>query len=254
MSTAPAAPITPSVPAQITAAQTWLQKHERIIIVLIVCALGAWGIQRYYDGAALAAATKATVAEAHATTADATAAKDAATQAQVNQQYQVMVQTLTEQNKQLATALATRQAQVVVQQKTDTTLAPSALADRIATLSSAPPAEVTLDGANIALGRNAAVAVAQTLELVPVLQDNLKDETTLADNRQKMIDADTAEQIAFGKEITDLNAARTADAAACKAEVSAAKAQGRKSGVKWFKRGFIAGFLSGLWAGHAAGL
>jgi len=252
MSTTPAVPITPAKPA--AAAQSWLQKHERIIIVLIICTLGAWGIQRYFDHGAEVASAHATVAEAKAATADATAAKDEATLAQVNQQYLAMLQTLTAQNQQLATALSARQAQVVVQQKVDTTLAPAALADRISTLANAPSGTITLDGANISLARPGAVAVAQSLELIPVLQANLKDETQIAVNTQTALNKSDGVISDYRQQVLDLNTARTADATACKAEIAQVKATSRKNNLKWFKRGLFVGFLGGIWAGHAAGL
>jgi hypothetical protein len=245
---------TPSVPAHIPSPLSWLQKHERIVIVALACALGAWGFQKYCDHAVDVADTRAAVAESKAAVADSTAAKNAVVVAQVTQQYQAMVQTLTAQNQTLASALSARQAQVAIQKKADTTLAPAALADRIATLSSVPPESVNLEGENISLTRPGAIAVAQALEEVPVLRANLQDETQIAVNEKTELD--NADKL-IGQQalqITDLNNARTADAAQYKAELAAAKAVGRKNSIKWFKRGFIVGLVSGLWAGHAAGL
>ena len=140
-----------------------------------------------------------------------------------------------------------------MQQKTDATLPPTAIAQKIATLSGAPPAEVTIDGDNVRLGRNASVAVAQTLELVPVLQANLKDETTIAQNTQTSLDNANGVIFKQGGVITDLNAARVADGAKCTADLNQVKADAKKNNFKWFKRGFIVGFLGGLYA-HTLGL
>ncbi len=241
-------PLAPCAPAQ-----TWLQRHERLIIVLLVVMLGGWFVQRHYDRAAAAATTRATIAEAKAATADSVAAQSAATLQQAMQQVQAVNATLTAQNAVLAQLITSRQAAVVVQQKTDATLPPSALASRIATLASAPPAEVTLDGANINLGRNAAVDVAQTLELVPVLQANLASETEVAKNLQTEINEDNLLMQDYGKQITDLSAARTADAAASKAEIAQVKAEAKKNNIKWFKRGLYVGFGIGFIIGEKVG-
>ena len=247
MSTAPATPITPT-PGIISA---YLKAHERLLMFVLFIGLCGWGLQKYYDRASTAATTRATIAESKAAMADQAAATNAALLQQVIQQVQANNAALAAQNQALAQALSARQAAVIIQQKTDTTLPPTALASRIATLSGAPPAEVTIDGANIALAHNAAVAVAQTLEVVPVLKQNLADETTIAENTQKEVDEDNSLMSDYGTQITDLKVARTADAAACKTEVAQVKADSKKNSIKWFKRGFIVGFLGGLWAGHA---
>ncbi len=57
----------------------------------------------------------------------------------------------------------------------------------------------------------------------------------------------------YGKQITDLNAARTADAAASKAEIAQVKAEGKKNNIKWFKRGLYAGLGIGFIIGEKVG-
>ena len=174
--------------------------------------------------------------------------------AQVIAQSQDMVKTLTAQTNALAAVATQRQAAVVVQKDVDAHLAPSALAQRLETLGNAPTASVSVLGNKIELTQEAAVDITQTLESLPVLQADLKDETALAvataaakAQADKVIDAQATQ-------IIDLNTARVKDAKAASDELASVKAQGRKNSAKWFKRGFGLGFIAGIFAGHAAGI
>jgi hypothetical protein len=231
----------------------WLRAHERIVIVAMVIALSAWGLQKWDNHAAAAADTRAAIADAHAADVDKTAAQSVAILQQALAEKNATNALLAQENAALASAISSRQTTVIVQQKTDATLPPTALAQKIATLSGAPPAEVTIDGDAVRLGRNASVSVAQTLELVPVLQANLKDETTIAQNTQTSLDNANSIISQVDGVITDLNAVHAADSAKCTADLNQVKADAKKNNFKWFKRGFIVGFLGGLYA-HALGL
>jgi hypothetical protein len=232
---------------------SWLQKHERIVIAAMVIALGAWLVQRHYNVAAQDATTRATIAEAKAATADSTAAQSAATLQQAIAAVQANNATLVAQNQALAQLVASRQTAVVVQQHTDSTLSQSALSTKIAALASAPPAEVTFDDTNIRLGRNAAVDVVQTLELVQPLQASLADETTIAKNTQTELDGANKIIADQGTDIVNLSTARTADAAACQAELKQEKADAKKNNIKWFRRGVYVGFVGGFIVGEKVG-
>ena len=88
---------------------------------------------------------------------------------------------------------------------------------------------------------------------MPVLQANLKDETTIAQNTQTSLDNANSIISQVDGVITDLNAVHAADSAKCTADLNQVKADAKKNNFKWFKRGFIVGFLGGLYA-HALGL
>ena len=226
--------------------QSWFKVHERLIIVAMVLLAGTLGYGKYETGNAARATTRATVAEQALVAQKTQDAQNAATTAQVLAQYQTMVQTLATQNASLATAAASRQAAVVVQQKADSTLPLTDLAKRLKTLGNAPEASISVLGDKIELTQPGAVAVTQTLETIPVLQADLKDTQTLLGATQaakaqgdRVIDAQTTQ-------ITGLNLAAVDQDKACKAEVTAAKAVGRKNGAKWFFRGLVTGFIGGL--------
>jgi DNA primase len=242
-----AVPVAPGI------VSAYLKAHERLIIVVLFFGLLGWGIQKWDNHAAAAADTRATIADAHAATTDKTAAQSLAILQQALAEKNATNQMLAQQNAALAAAITSRQSAVVVQQKTDSSLAPSALATHIAALSGVVPAEVVFDGVNIDLSKNAALAVAQSLEVVPELQANLQDETTIAKNTQTELDGANSLVVTQGTAITALNSARAADAAACDADKKKITADARKQNMKWFRRGIFVGFFGGLYA-HTLGL
>ena len=240
---------TPVVPAT-TSTLSWLQRHERLIIVALVLLAGAWAYGKYADASASKAETRATVAEQALLSQKETDAKNEAQTASVLAQYQAMVTTLTAQNSALAAAAASRQAIVAKNQATDTALALPVLAARLGTLGNVPDGQVSTDINHVILTQPGAVAVVQTLETIPALQSDLKDTQTVLAGAQTA-QAKAGEVIADqNTQIAGLKLTVTAEETSCKAQVAVVKAEARKGKIKWFKIGFVTGFVSGLWAGH----
>ena len=242
-------PVTPVVRAE-----SWLKHHERLLIVLMVLLAGGWAYSKYADLSASKAETRAQVAEQTLAAQKAQDAQNAATTASVLAQYQAMVTTLSAQNASLAAAAAQRQVVLKQNQATDSTLALPALAKRLETLGNVPDGQVSTAGDSVKITQSGTVAVVQMLETIPVLQADLKDQTTLADAAQaaqKQGDTVIADQ---AKQITGLNLTIKDEETQCKAQVAVVKAQARKSKLRWFKLGFLLGFGSGAYLGHAAHL
>ncbi len=249
MSITPATPVATPVPAL-----SWLQRHERLIIVALVLLAGAWAYGKYADASVSKAETRAAVAEANLAAQKAQDTQNAAQILQLTQQYQQLTQVLASQNASLATSLAARQTAQAARVATDAQLAPADLATRLESLGNTPLGSVHVSGNEIAMTQPAAVKITQYLEQVPVLQADLKDTTATlqtAEAAQTKAAALIADQ---DKQITNLNVTLVDTDKVCKAQIAVAKAEGRKSKIRWFKIGYVSGFLSGLWAGHAAGL
>jgi hypothetical protein len=230
---------------------SWLERHERIVIVFLVLLTVGWLGTHYLNNAAAHATIQERAEERAVTTAEQTAAKNAVSVEQVTQQYQALVQTLSARNASLAVALTTRRTAVATQQHTDVTLATPVLATHIATLANAPDGSVIASGDNISLARPGAVAVAQSLEAVPELQANLTDETTIATNTQDELDKANTLIVAQGTQITDLNTTAVKKDTECKDEIKVQVTTARKSKFTWFKRGLVVGFIAGFFSGHA---
>jgi len=163
-------------------------------------------------------------------------------------QYQALVQSLTTQNTQLATAVATRNSALTVQQTADKTLAPSALADRWELLTKSPQGSIVDTGSTIQVTPDAGLSTVQQLEQVPVLTLNLEDEGTELTNTKSEL-ASANQVIGTQKqEITGLNTQLADQKKADDAALAVVKEQARKSKLKWAAGGFIAGFIAGhIW-------
>jgi len=230
---------------------SWLQRHERLLIVAMVLLAGSWGTNHLLNNLASKAETRAQIAEQALVLQKATDAQLAAQSAQVQAQYQAMVTQLTAQNQSLAKAVAERSAGLQQQQGNDSKLPLSALATRLESLGNAPAGSVSNTATTVILTQPGAIAVTQTLEEVPVLQANLKDTQQLADNSSKELAQSNLVIGSLNTQVAGLVLQGKDADAACKAEITAVKADARKSKIKWFKFGFITGFLTGAYVEHA---
>jgi hypothetical protein len=232
--------------------KTFLQKHERMVICALVLMVAMFLGGKYFDREAAKAQANATVAAQLAADAKQSAQQAALQAAQTQAQYQAMLEVLQKQNAVLAQAVTQRDAILGQQQAVDKTLSPTQLTQRWAQLVPGTMPIATPTGVSVTTA-DAQSTVVQ-LENVPVLTQNLKDETEIAANLQSELDAQGKVVAEDNTLISALNTEIADNDKACKAEVAAVKADARKGKVKWFKIGYVAGLVSGLWLGHAAGL
>jgi hypothetical protein len=230
----------------------WLKSHERLIMLALVLAVGTFGLSKYFDVDAARKEAKYVAAEQIVANDAKNSAALALQTAQTTAQYQALVQTLADQNARLSASIAQRTASGAAQRTVDSTLPVSGLVARWTILVPTVVPMVTPNG--VMLNEQGVRDTVSQLELVPVLQGNLADETKIAlDNQQQALKADALVSIQ-STQITGLNTQIADQTKACTAQVAAVKAEGKKNSMKWFKRGFGLGFLSGLFVGHAAGI
>jgi multidrug efflux pump subunit AcrA (membrane-fusion protein) len=156
-------------------------------------------------------------------------------------QYQALITTLSQENAQLATAMQNRTVVLQQQQATDRTLPMPDLGNRWASLAQLSPGDLTATNSGIMVTPEAARATVVQLEQVPVLQQNLKDETAVADNRQTELSS--ADDLIGGlnQQVTGLNLTITDKDKACKTEITSVKATARKGKLSWFLKGLAVG-------------
>lgn len=146
---------------------------------------------------------------------------------QQNKDFQASVQaqlnSLAQANVSLSNALA-------AQKKKDAELSPTELGNRLALLAGVKAEEVQPTSTGFALTTNAVLQSALKLEEVPVLTEQLANQTKSLDLEKQahVKDNETC------KATTD----------ALQLEVKAAKADARKGKLKWFGIGYVAGFVS----------
>jgi hypothetical protein len=112
---------------------------------------------------------------------------------------------------------------------------------------------VTTASNGYAVTDDAALATVDQLEQVPVLTQNLKDETTTAANLQKDVD-DANTLISTGKvtvaglqlQLQDQDKACSTQVTALQGQLKKQKLQGIVSRAKWFLAGFATGFITGV--------
>lgn len=230
---------------------TWLRAHERIVIVALCLAFGTFGISKFYDVTAARKDANYIAAQQIASEAQKNSAALALQAAQTQAQYAALVQALTAQNAALASSIAQRTASGNTQRAVDATLSTVELAGRWNVIAGT---QVAVSGSTVLVQDTDAHKTVDMLEQVPVLTQNLAEETKIAQNLQLQAERSDTLTGMLNSQITGLNTQIDAQAKACTAQVAAVKAEGHKNSVKWFKRGFIVGFVAGLWAGHSAGL
>jgi hypothetical protein len=173
----------------------------------------------------------------------------AASLTQLTQQQEVVIQqqrnALDAQTKALESAIANRNITVIQQQKKDAVLPPTELAARLAQLSGSTVNDVKAqaDG-SIALSQPASVQVTAKLEEVPVLEANLGDlQKEIANDKGIIAGQDTDLKLKaqiIAQDAVVLKSQIDAD----QKELKAVKADARKSKVKWFIAGYVAGFVT----------
>ncbi len=243
---------TPVVPVPVNSFQkelSWIQKHERILIVALVLLTGAWLGTSWIDYAAKNADAHAVAIAQQLQDQKAANVQLATTTHNAAAIYQDTISALTQQNSQLAAAVATRNAALGKQQTADKALPLSGLALRWASIAGVPPSDITASATGIAITDSGARQTVLELEKVPVLTANLADETVTAGNRQTQINKANDLIDHLGIQVTGLQTQIVDQDKACKAEVTAVKADARKGKVRWFKAGVVVGFVAGLFAG-----
>ena len=220
---------------------SWLMKHERIVLVALVLIAGTFLGNKWlnYDGArkdAQVATLTAIVQQ------DKVSVQNLALEAQQAQAtYQTTLDAITKENQALASANAQELASLAQRQTADRALPLPAVAQRIEVLVPGAANGITATTAGVVMNDVASHSVLTTLEEVPVLTDELKNETQVAVNTKSALDAastvivdKTAQIGGLTKELTDQQAHETAAVAAEKVKTKKAW----RSGFKW---GFAAG-------------
>lgn len=245
-----AAQVATTVKADATTSLTWLQKHERIVIIFLVLAAVTWLGQKYLDVRADRDKQAATVATQQLDVQKTQNAQLAVQVGQLNNQYQALQVQLTQENAQLAAAMSSRVTVLHDQQATDKTMPLPDLGNRWAQLAGIAPTDITASTAGITVTDTGARSTVSKLEQVPVLQANLKDSQTIATNRQDELTKANGLIDGLNLQVTNLNKTVTDDDTACKAEIASTKAEANKSKTKWFKVGFGVGFITGFVVDH----
>jgi hypothetical protein len=232
---------------------TWLQKHERLIIVFMILLAGVFCFNKYLsfdsvrkDAAVVAATQAASVAaQAEATAQKQAQADKAAGDAEV-QKYQELIIELQNQNKVLISTIQNANIILAKQQAVDQTLPVPDLVSRWNALIKIGGVSSTATSVNVT--PQAAHETVNELESVPVLEQEVADGTKIVENTNNELAEANKVNLDLTKEVKDdtivLQAEKTqsqADLKKCTDQIAAVKADGRKSKRNWFLRGMAVG-------------
>jgi len=227
----------------ITETKTWIQKHERLIIIVIAVSaliyIGRHWLDKHYDLASQ---------EVVSTASTLLNQKDVNKQLQaqfddLKQTTQQIITQVTAQNTQLAAQAQAAYQQAAKQQALDAQLSNQQLADRIAQLTNQKNVQSNDQG--VQLNHDQSVGVTQQLEDVPSLQAQLKSEQLINTNNTKQIAGLTDEVNSCNQLNTGLKAENADQKKSYEAQLKKAKISGIFSRLKWFGAGFISGFIAG---------
>lgn len=216
---------------------SWLQRHERILIVTLLIVTTLFLGNRFLSNIAAKDKLVADVAVQQLNAQKEQNTQLAAQVKQTSDQYQALIITLTQQNAQLAAAQQQRTVVLQQQVKTDNTMSLPDLGTRWAKLASLAPTDITASTSGITVSDMGARQTVVQLEQVPVLQQNLSDEQTVADNR--LTELTKANDLIGGlkQQVVGLNVTVTEQDKTCKAEITSVKASARKGKFKAFLTG-----------------
>lgn len=248
MATTPTPPITVNV-AQ---AQTWLQQHERLILIVLALALAGWLGTKWINHLATVDQQKNAVTQQQLSDQKAADAQIAAQVQQTDTQLKDLAAQVIQQNAQLANAITQRNETLVTQQATDQKMTNPQIAQRWQQVTpNIGPNSVTPTQTGVDVTQEAARTTVANLEQIPVLQKNVADLQTENDNISKELDLSNTLNTQMATQVGGLNLQIKDEEAACKTQVAALNATARKSKLKWFGAGFVTGFVSGVWVAHA---
>jgi hypothetical protein len=228
------------------AALTWLQKHERLIVALVILAIGAWSLNRYFNH--VDAKDKQVAAESQQQLE-----RDKLQSQQFMQsaavaatQFSATKASTTTQNAQLQKAVQVRTTQLITQTSADNKMTDPQLIARWEQLTKIPATDLTATSTGAVITTAGAEATVTMLEEVPTLTANSEAQAEIIQNDAKLVDASNVLIDKQTTEIAGLNTEIADEKKACTAEVTLVKAQARKSKLKWFGAGFIVGFVAGV--------
>jgi len=229
--------------------QTWLQKHERIVILVLMLVFGVYVVEKIDNRiAARDAANFAALQQAAQTAAtQVQQAAQAASQAQTA--LQAASEAYQKETIALKATLAQEQASLAARQKVDSTLPPDALVARwnklLPGLTLHPMiGQTPEDPSGVFVPTDSAQRTVEFMESVPVLTTEVVETKSGLNSAQDAYQACLKANAAEAEEVADLKTQNTADAAAAKSELAAEKAKARKSKWHWFEAGFVAGVVT----------
>ena len=233
-------------PSELGKVSQYIKHHEKLIVIVLFCAVGVFAWQK--AAGLIERHDQRVVDLAHATLASQvdTVKAQASTNAAAAQQYQQLATQLAQSNAALTAVIATRNATTVKQQAIDKQLPPDQLVARWEALTNTPKGLLVPTPTGVNATTAAAQETVAQLERIPQLDGNLADTNGLLENEQKQFGSLAGLNVGLNKQIDGLNIELVDQAKACTDDKNLLIAKARKSKLKWFGAGFVAGIATRL--------
>jgi hypothetical protein len=219
----------------------FIKTHERIVVAALILGVALCLGNRYIDHSADAAIAKNAAAQQVLQTQVEANAKLAAIAKESADRYATLLAQVTAQNQTLLATIAQRNAAVVVQQKELATLPLTEVGVRWAALLQVGSPEVQSTEKGILVSDSVSRKTVGQLELVPVLQANVRDQETMLANKDKQIDGQAGIITDINNEVNGLKLQIVDGQKACTAQVNKINATSHRSKRNWFLRGLAGG-------------
>jgi hypothetical protein len=217
----------------------WLKTHLVLLAILVSLTFGG-----VYGVEALVAKHDASTASQYQAIAAATAAQNATIQAQTQQQITLLAAQnaqLQAQMAQLAQAISSRDAKLLAQQAKIPSMTPVQIAAEFPKYLTKGIA--TVEGSGVLLDAPASQEILAQVEEVPVLKQDIIDLNSINAKQASEITNLNTSNNSLITALDSEKASHSADNTANAKELISVKAQARKSKLKWFGIGFVAGFV-----------
>ncbi len=222
----------------------WLRAHHTVLLIIAVFGTLLFLGNKYLNASYDAAVAREKSAEQTLQTQKEANDKLAVQNQQAAAQYQVLLGQVTANNKKLTAEMLQLSQTLVARQKQDSTLPLPELASRWEFLIGTSGISSTENG--LQASPDAARATVSNLETLPVIKQQLADETTLASDKDKQISSLGGVVDGLNTQVAGLNSQLVDSSKACQAQIAVAK----RSRWKYFKAGAVFGFVAGVFTGH----
>lgn len=220
---------------------SWLQKHERLLIVFLLlvasCFLGNKYLNYRVQHDTVASVQSEQVLEMQKQANDKLAAQIQTQQ----QQYNTMNQMWQEQNRALMSRIDADNQALKQRQQVNATLPLPELGNRWKTLLELSDGDLTANQTGITVSDKGARETVNQLERVPVLQANVNDLTVVNSNKDQQITKLNDLNSGLNTQVTGLNAQIKDKDKACNDQINLIKSKENKSKRNWFVAGTILG-------------
>lgn len=224
----------------------WFLAHERILALFAILAVVGFAGNKYLNLEAARADARNQAAQQTLAAQKEVNAQLAQQNALAQQQYQTLVGQLNAQNQRLTAEMLTLSQTLATQQKKDSALPAPELALRHEALLGVSSG-VTSTENGFQVSTPVEIQTVQSLESLPVLKQQLSDETQIASGKDKQITSINTVVTGLNDQINGLNLQLTDSGKACDAKLVDIKANARKSKRNWFIRGLGIGAAIGTY-------